>query len=413
MIFKLAFRSLVARKLSVGLTVFSLAVSMFVLLAVAHIKEEAKSSFTSTVSGVDLVVGARSGQLNLLLYSIFRIGNATNNISWRSYMELANHNDVAWTIPISLGDSHRGYRVMGTTESYFQFFKYGKKKSLTFDVGNGFSDAFEVVLGAEVAKKLNYVIGDKIFLFHGLKATHYNEHKDKPFDVVGILKPTGTAVDQTVHVRLDGLEAIHSGLNHGLNFAEVGQNEVLNNDKVTATSITAFLVGLKSKLSTFSYQRMVNQFDDEPLQAILPGVALSELWRMMGIVEKVLLVISGLVVASALLGMCTMMLATVHERQQEFTVLRTIGASPWFVLLLIEMEAFLISCLSVSLALTLLCFGIYFSQGVLANHGLNVGPLGLSKSTVGVVLTSLTATCTIVLIPAVAAYWASERVEVL
>ena len=154
MFFRLASKSLFNRKGSVALTILAMSVSIFVLLGVEHIRSQTKESFNSTVSGVDLIVGARTGSLNLLLYSVFRIGAPTNNIDWDTYQTIASHSKVAWAIPISLGDSHKGYRVMGTSTDYFKHFSYGKKRQLSFTAGKPFSEVFDVVLGSEVARTL-------------------------------------------------------------------------------------------------------------------------------------------------------------------------------------------------------------------------------------------------------------------
>lgn len=139
MLINFAWQSLLARKVTVGLTVLSVTISLLVMLAIQHIKQEAKTSFTKTISGVDLIIGARTGQLNLLMYSIFNVGNATNNISWKSYEELSQQKEVAWAIPISLGDSHKGFRVLGTTEAYFEHFKYANKRTISFRSQDGFT----------------------------------------------------------------------------------------------------------------------------------------------------------------------------------------------------------------------------------------------------------------------------------
>ena len=102
----------------------AIAVSIALLLGVEKVRTGARQSFADTISGTDLIVGARSGSLNLLLYSVFRIGNATNNITWESYQDIAARPEVAWIVPLSLGDSHRGFRVLGTTPDYFQHYKY-------------------------------------------------------------------------------------------------------------------------------------------------------------------------------------------------------------------------------------------------------------------------------------------------
>jgi putative ABC transport system permease protein len=271
----LSLKSLFSRKMTVGLTVLSIAISVFVLVSIQFIKASAKSGFTNTVSGVDLIVGARTGELNLLLYSVFRVGNATNNISWRSYQDLTKAREVEWSIPISLGDSHKGFRVVGTTEDFFQYFQYGSKQALQFREGRHFSNTFEVVLGSEVASSLNYELNDQITLVHGIGSSAISEHAEA-FTVVGILKATGTPVDQSVNVRLDGLEAVHLGWQSGIDLSKFQDKTKLKTANLQPKSITAFMVGLKSKLSTFSFQRKVNQYKKEPMLAILPGVTLSE-----------------------------------------------------------------------------------------------------------------------------------------
>src|SRR5690606_37171466 len=140
-------QSLWNRRATALLTLVSLAISVALLLGIDHLRTQAKDSFSQTLSGTDLIVGARGGQLNLLLYSVFHLGNATNNISWRSYEELAADPAVAWTIPLSLGDSHRGFRVLGTTADYFEHYRYGQRRALAFARGQAFEGIHEIVAG--------------------------------------------------------------------------------------------------------------------------------------------------------------------------------------------------------------------------------------------------------------------------
>ncbi|WP_166801002.1 ABC transporter permease, partial [Pseudomonas aeruginosa] len=204
-LFRLALASLANRRFTALLTIFAIALSACLLLAVERVRTEAKASFASTISGTDLIVGARSGSVNLLLYSVFRIGNATNNIRWDSYRHFAGNPRVKWAIPISLGDSHRGYRVMGTDAGYFEHYRYGRGQELQLAEGRAFGqDLFDVVLGAEVAEALHYRLGEKIVLAHGVSTVSLVKHDDKPFTVVGILQRTGTPVDRTLHISLAG-----------------------------------------------------------------------------------------------------------------------------------------------------------------------------------------------------------------
>jgi len=367
MLIKLARLSLWNRRGTVLMTWLSLTISIALLLGIDHLRTEAKNSFTSTVSGTDLIVGARSGQLNLLLYSVFRIGNATANISWPSYQRIIKHPQVAWSIPISLGDSHRGYRVMGTNTDYFSHYRYANGQPLQLAQGNPFNGVFETVLGAEVALKLGYSLGEQIELSHGVGAVSFSQHKDKPFTVVGILARTGTPVDQTVHVSLEAIEAIHLDWQQGspVPGRQLSAEQTLAQD-LTPKSITAFMLGLKSKMATFTVQRQINEFKNEPLTAILPGVALAELWQMLGMVENLLLLISLLVLLAALVGMITTILASMKERQREMAILRAAGAHPWYLFVLIQLEVLLITLFAMLSAAAVLWLALFSLQDTLA-----------------------------------------------
>jgi putative ABC transport system permease protein len=406
MFLRLALSSLWARKGSALLTFLAITVSVFVLLGVEQIRHQAKSSFGNTVSGIDLIVGARTSDINLLLYSVFRLGNATNNISWQSYQRIAEDPKVAWTIPISLGDSHKGYRVMGTTGDYFTRFRFGQDKRLGFTEGAPFSDLFDVVLGSEVARSLGYRLGDRLVLAHGLGSTSFSQHADKPFRVAGMLEPTGTPVDQTLHVSLQGIEAIHIGWQNGVELpGNPTDSGALAGHDLTPAAITAFMVGLKSRLTTFQLQRQINTFTDEPLLAVLPGVALTQLWQMISVMENTLRLISALVMLASLLGLAAMLLASIRERQREIAVMRAIGASPWFLLALIEAEALLITVAGSLAAAGLLTLSTALAGDFLAERfGLFID-IGLdTPQSVGYILAIIASALAIGLIPGFAAY---------
>jgi len=339
---RIALKSARFRRTSLLLTIFSLAISVTLLLGVDMTRKEAKSSFLNTVSQTDLIVGARSGPTNLLLYSVFRIGNATNNVTWETYETIAAMEEIAWTVPISLGDSHRGFRVMGTTSDYFEHYRFGDKQPLTFDGGEQFVDVFETVLGAEVAKTLGYELGDEVVISHGLASAEFADHDDKPFTVVGVLDRTGTPVDRTVHVSLDGIEAIHLDWQDGARSALTIDADQVRKFDLTPTAITAFMVGLESRATTFRVQREINDFAAEPMSAISPGATLADFWRSISAIEQVLFVISAFVLAAGLLGMLTTILSTLNERRREIAVLRSIGARATHVVLLILLETLLV-----------------------------------------------------------------------
>ncbi|MDG1125644.1 MAG: ABC transporter permease [Pseudomonadales bacterium] len=482
---KVAYASLRYRIGGVGLTIASVTLSVFVLLSVEHIRQEARNGFASTVSGVDLIVGARTGEINLLLLSIFRIGNATANLSWGAVEEISEQKSVAWVVPISLGDSHRTFRVVGTTAEFFSRYKYAQKKPLSFSQGGEFDAVQDVVLGARAAVKLSYVLGDSLVLSHGVADTSFLHHEDLPFSVSGILEQTGTPVDNAIFVSLDAIEAMHSEDSESDNRQRVhegheshaaheesevheeheeheeheaheahksdsdhlshegeeshteehhaahegrgahvaydahegdsdhpnheGEESLNDHDHRTIGSVTAILVGLDSPISTLVVQRWINEYSEEALLGILPGVALTQLWSLLGNIEAVLLGISILVFVSSLLGLNAMLLASMRERRREIEILRSIGAPSLFIWGLLIIESLLIITIGVVLAIFGLLLAISLANDVLANELgilLSVQILNTSNlSAIGLIyLTALVMT----LVPAWRAYSVSR-----
>jgi putative ABC transport system permease protein len=355
---RLAIRSLLNRRATAALTVFAIGLSVALFLAVEKVRTGAKASFADTISGTDLIVGARSGGVQLLLYAVFRIGNATNNITWESYRDLAALPEVKWIVPISLGDSHRGFRVMGTTAGFFEHYRFRGGRRLEFSAGAPFADLFDAVIGAEVADRLGYRTGDAIVITHGLEGMI--AHADKPFRVAGILARSGTPVDRTVIVSLEAIEAIHVDWRSGAPdpSGAVSAAAVRAMD-LTPRAVTAALIGVDSRLQIFRLQRAINEYREEPLLAILPGVALQELWDLVGTAEVALAGVSAMVVVTALLGLATLILSGLNERRREMAIQRAVGARPRTVLGLLMLEAALLTLAGILLGLLLLYGGLF------------------------------------------------------
>lgn len=406
MILRLAFLSLRNRWLTALLTVFAIAISVALFLGVEKIRHGARTSFADTISGTDLIVGARTGNIQLLLYAVFRIGNATNNVTWQSYRDIAHRGEVAWIVPLSLGDSHRGFRVLGTSLGYFEHYKFRGGQSLRFAAGKPFDDLFDAVIGADVARALGYHIGDRIILSHGLGIITQGEHDDQPFKVSGILAKTGTPVDRTVHVSLEAIEAIHIDWRAGVKVQGIAPPvETLRRLKLTPKAVTAALVGVTSKLSTFRLQRFINEYPQEPLLAIFPGVALQELWGLVGTAERALVVVSAMVVLAALLGLATMILSTLNERRREMAILRSVGASPRTVVGLLMTEAGLLTVCGIGVGVALLYLGLFFARPLLdARYGIDLPVTPLSPRELATLLVIVLASLAIALLPALRAY---------
>lgn len=346
----LVFKSLMNRYATATLTIAAIAVSAALLSVVDRIRTDTQASFANTISGTDLIVGARSGELNLLLYSVFRIGNPTNNITWNTYEQIGARPEVDWTIPFSLGDAHRGYRVLGTDPGYFSHYRYADRRPLAFRDGGPFTTATETVIGAEVAEQLGYDIGREIVVSHGLAETSFIVHDENPFTVTGILARTGTPVDRTVHISLSGMDLIHSSGGGDQLAAPVGSYE--------PEEITAFLIGLNSRTAIFALQRYINEFEDEPMTAVIPGVALQQLWGLVRVAEYALLGVSAMVVLASVLGLLATLLVSLNERRREMSVLRSVGARPGHVFALLLSEAAMLAFLGALSGLLLVQFGI-------------------------------------------------------
>lgn len=382
-ILQLAMRSAWSRRGTLGLMLASIMLSTALLLAIERVRVDTRQSFRQSVAGVDLVVGARTGATQLMLHAVFHSGSGTLPLRWESYQAIATHPATDWALPLSLGDSHRNYAVLGTSADYFRHFRHGDRQPLRFREGRPFDKLFEAVIGSEVAEQLGYANGQKIVLSHGLAdgGALATGHDDKPFVVVGILAPTGTPVDRTIHVSLESITALHLDWVAGAPMSGFSiPAAVVGKFDLTPKEISAVLVGLKQRTDVFRMQRFVNEFRGEALIAVLPGVALDELWQAIGIMERTLLGISALVVLIGLCGLAATLLAGLNERRRELAILRALGAGPGQIFALLMIEGLLVTTAGAVLGALLVSFAGAFAApwllsafGVVLNAGLPSG----------------------------------------
>lgn len=363
---RLALKSLRNRATSTVLIVVSIALSVMLLFAVERTKRAAEDGFTQSVSQVDLLVGARTGPLNLILYTVFNMGSASNNISWQSYQELQKNPAVEWTIPYSLGDGHHGFRVVATDENFYKHYHYRGTNEVEFEQGQPAAELWDVVIGSEVARKLNYKLNDPIVIAHGVtRSEGIINHDDKPFHVVGILKPTGTALDQSLYITLYGMEAIHMDWKDGAmpNKDQIIPASSIKKENIKFAQITSFFLRTKSRIETLRLQREINTYKDEALMAIIPGATLSELWRGLSQVELVLRIISILVLLVGMASMLSSILVGLNERRREMSILRSVGAGPRHITFLLVFESFALTAAGAILGVVVEYFGFYFLSG--------------------------------------------------
>lgn len=413
MILSLAWRSLRNRPVTSLLTVASVALSITLLLGVEQARRGMRESFTGTIKGTDLVVGARGGTLQLLLGAVFGIGSPTGSVPYAVYEQWAAHPAVKWTVPLAIGDSHRGYRVVGTTPGLFEHWRYRSAGRLTFAEGRPIANETDVVLGSEVAARLGYRLGSQVTVGHGLNAVAgLGDHDAHPFTVVGILAPTQTPLDRALYVTLDGIEEMHgeepaapgsggapampgaapqpampgASAPPVMPGAPAPPNQFQDEPRV----LSAFLVGTKTRFETLRLQREINQYKAEPLTAVIPGVTLAELWRTLGTVEGGLRLVGALTIVIGLIGMLVSLYSSLEARRREMAVLRAVGARPRMIVSLLVLESGMLTLLGCVLGLALVTGGFALAQGMIeARTGVHIpvqAPGTLEWIYIGVVL---------------------------
>ena len=293
---------------------------------------------------------------------------------------------------------------MGTTPAFFDHYKYRSGKSLALRDGAVMSDLFDTVIGADVATTLGYDIGDPIVVAHGLAS--FSEHENQPFRISGILEKTGTPVDRTVVVSLEAIEAVHVDWQSGAQIpGQATPADVIRQMELEPQALTAALVGVKSRLQIFGLQRSINEYPLEALLAILPGVALQELWQIVGIAETALIAVSAMVVVTALIGMMATIFSSLNERRREMAIFRAMGARPRVVLSLLVLEAVLMAAIGAILGLALLYVGLFIGQPLIDSaFGLWLPIEAPTMREVWVLLGVVAAGAIVSMVPALRAY---------
>lgn len=368
----LAISSACSRRHALALVTLSVSVSVLILLSVQQLREDARRSFSNALSGVDLIVGPRGSATELMLYSVFQIGRPSRNMGYAGFEAIQQMPQVRWAVPIQLGDTYQGHPVMGTTPVLFKHFQT-QSQPLQFSQGRAFGDAqsqasavFEVVLGAEVAQRFGHAVGDALVVTHGAGGgPDATDHDEQPLTVVGILKPTGAPIDRTVLVNLEGFESMHQGWGLGISPKALkaanadthqahahhahdhDQDEQLDPKALQPASLSAVWVGLHNRAEVFAVRRHIEALKKDPLMAVLPGVALDELWQVVKVVENSLVLVGTLVAISAMLSVAAVLLVAMAGRRKELAILRAMGAAPLALLGYVLAESLVVCMLGI------------------------------------------------------------------
>ncbi|SLN77017.1 FtsX-like permease family protein [Roseovarius gaetbuli] len=492
----LSLRSLSNRRFVATLTVLSIGLSVALILGVERLREGAREGFTNSASGIDLIVAPRGNSVQILMATVFGVGSTGTGLSWATYQQVEDMPQVAWAVPVQMGDNHRGYPVIGTTAAYFDHFRHSGGQSLMFASGHAFdTDAPDAaVVGAEVAERFGYAPGVVIVNAHGAGAVSFDMHDDAPFTITGILAPTGTAVDRMVFVTLQGFDDIHASrtpppqdpfdtgagasgadpsatagsvqdhheddhadhdqvdkdhvgkdhidkdhADHGHNQSaehvhqdendqdahlnegavpvdtdlhehetrsdEPGYTEAHGDHHHEPETINAVFVGLSDRTAVLGIQRTLSELRTDPVSAVMPAVALAELWGITGTAENVMRVMAWAVAVSGMIGMMVMLSATLDTRRREFAILRSVGATPYRIFGLILSEAAVLSAAGLILGILLLTLAAIVSGPILTVHfGVTIGLNGFGLWDLTILAVIFCAGLVAALIPSIRVY---------
>ena len=454
---RLSLKSLWNRRFIAVLTILSIGLSVALILGVERLREGARDGFTNSASGIDLILAPRGNSVQILMATVFGVGSTGTGLAWETFEQVEDMPQVAWAVPIQMGDNHRGYPVIGTTAGYFEHFRHSGGQSLTFAAGLAFDNVSPdaAVVGAEVAERFGYAPGAVIVNAHGAGAVSFDMHDDAPFTITGVLAPTGTAVDRMVFVTIQGFDEIHAsrtpppedpfdigaagrapvGAEHGDTAGDVddphedehadnadtehdhgegaldaheehdhheandhaapianhlldqeahedehGHSEALDDHRHEPETINAVFVGLSDRTAILGIQRTLSELRTDPVSAVMPAVALAELWGITGTAENVMRAMAWAVALAGLIGMLVMLSATLDTRRREFAILRSVGATPPRIFGLIITEAAVLVGAGLLFGLVLLTLATFVANPILLTHfgvTLGLGGFGL------------------------------------
>jgi len=374
-ILRLSWKNILNKPLNLilNLVLFSLGVGLISLLLLVNVQLEEK--FEKNFAGIDLVIGAKGSPLQLILSSLYHLDAPTGNMPVAEAKAFLNpkHPIFKAAIPLSLGDSHKGYRIVGTNAGFINLYQ------AEFEAGEVFKETMEVVVGATVAKNLGMNPGDTFKSSHGLIEDENLVHEDAaPFKVVGILKKTGSVIDQLLITKTQSIWAVHEEHDHEEEEHEEHNHEEEEHEEhnhegeehahdSAATEeemplafyedqqITSLLVQFRGRnIQALNMARNINE--NTNFQAATPAIEINRLYTLLGVGEEALKALAMLIIFVSGLSIFISLFSSLRERKYELAVMRTLGAKPGFLFQLIIFEGVILAVLG-------FIFGIALSHG--------------------------------------------------
>jgi len=402
MIFKIAWKNAWFKPLNTVLSIILLTASVAIISLLILLQKQFEKQFSSNIDGVDLVIGAKGSPMQLILSSVYQMDAPTGNINYAAAKVWMKHPFVKTAIPLAFGDNYRGFKIVGTTEDYL------KKYEAEISSGKMFAENFEVVVGSEVAQKMNLKIGNTFFGSHG-DAAEGELHEEFPYVVKGIASPTGKVIDNLILSNIESVWAMHHHEEEATFAAEIheegdGRHHDEAYDHENDHEITAVLIKLKNKMGFVLWPRLIAQ--NTNMQAASPAIEINRLFSLFGIGLEALqylaygiMLISGVSIFIALYN-------TLKERRYEFALMRVSGASRAQLLTLVLFESILLCLIGFVFGTIVGRMGLYFiSTSTEQNYKMAFNPFEFALKEEGILfLTTIFVGIIAALIPAVKAY---------
>jgi putative ABC transport system permease protein len=341
----LAWRYLWSRPLAAGLNVLLLSLGLASLSFVLLVSHQIDKAFERDLAGIDVVVGAKGSPMQLILSGVFHLDVPTGNVPLAAVKQLEQHPQVARLIPISLGDSLRGFRIVGSTPDYLRHY------SAAFAQGGVWTAPLQAVLGAQVAAQTGLTVGDRFAGSHGLSGGG-DSHGQTPYVVSGVLAASGSVLDRLVLTALESVWQVHEGDTA----LDAEDKKILQEER----EVTLALIQYRTPLAAVTFPRFVNTTTE--MQAAAPALEITRLLKLIGVGTDVLRALAGVLLLTAGLSVFIALWSAVRERRADLALLRMLGAPPRKV-------AVLLLCEALWLALLATLIGVLAGQGLMALLG--------------------------------------------
>ena len=336
---RLSLAYLKAKPLNTALNLVLLALGVGTVALVLLATHQVEERMGRDARGIDLVVGAKGSPMQLILSAVFHVDAPTGNIPLKEARQLAQHRAIRKAIPLALGDGFRGFRIVGSTHDYVAH--YGGE----LGAGRLWQAPMEAVLGAEAAAGTGLGVGGKFVGAHGL-GEGGEEHGDAPYEVVGVLKPTGTVLDRLVLCSIESVWLVHV---HPDKHEDA--KEVLAQLREDEQEITALLIQYATPIAAATLPRLINS--TSTLQAASPAYESARLFRMIGVGVEVLRAFALVLVAAAGLSIFIALYNAMEERRYDLAVMRMLGASPGKLMRLVLLEAVVLALVGAAIGLVI------------------------------------------------------------